>query len=240
MPPGGCNFQRAPGTGLAFDVGHIRVMRGLHLGSGRHTRPPCTGFSDRGIRVGRQKILHHIQQMARLKDLGIRHQGGFFRTLRRQDQPRLHATGMQSQTHGQGTAHRAQFPRQRQLPRKFMPGQSSRINLPAGSQNAQGNRQIEAARIFGQISRSQVDRDALVVWKLQPGVLDGGAHPLARLLHLDIGQPHQREAWQAIGQMDLNGDRRCIQAEQGTALHQRQTHAGSSPKRCTPSAAPRH
>src|SRR5659263_306129 len=74
----------------------------------------------------------------------------------------------------------------------------------------------------------QIHGDALVVRKLQSGILNRRAHPLARLLHFDIGQTHQREAGQAIGQMYLHRDCGRVQTQQRTTLHQRQTHEDSS------------
>jgi hypothetical protein len=55
--------------------------------------------------------------------------------------------------------------------------------------------------ILGQISGRQIDGNALIRREFQPAILDRGTHPFARLLHLDVGQPDQREARQAIGKM---------------------------------------
>ena len=102
--------------------------------------------------------------------------------------------------------------------------QSRGSDLAAGGQNAQRNRQIETARILGQIGRRQIDRDALVARKLQPAVLDGAAHALACFFHLGVGQPHQCEAGQAIGQMHLDRDGRRIQPKKGAAGYQGKAH----------------
>ena len=128
---------------------------------------------------------------------------------------------MQSQRHGQRAAHRAQGAREREFARKLVVGQAGAVNLPAGGQDAQGNRQVQPPRVFGQVSRGQIDGDALVVWELQAAVLDGAAHPLARLFYLHIGQAHQREAGKAIGHMHFDGDLHRLQTEQGAALYQR-------------------
>ena len=141
---------------------------------------------------------------------------------------------LQGQAHGQRAAHRAQFARQRQLACKHQTVELAGINLSAGGQDAQGNRQIKATRILGQIGRSQVDGDALVVRKIQPAVEDGRAHALAGLLDLDIGQPHQRETGQAVGHMHLNRDGGRLQPHQGVAMHQSKTHISSlAPSWCT-------
>jgi hypothetical protein len=131
---------------------------------------------------------------------------------------------VQRQAHGQRAAHRAQLARQRQLTGKFMAGQAAGVDLAAGGQDAQRNRQVKAPGVLGQVGRGQVDGDALVVRELQPRVLQRRAHPLAGFLDLHIGQAHQREAGQAVGQVHLYGHGRGFQPQQGAALHQRQTH----------------
>ena len=138
---------------------------------------------------------------------------------------------MQGQRHGQGTAHWAQRARERQFTGKFVIGQARAVNLPTGSQNAQGNGQIQAPRVFGKVGRRQIDGDAFVVGKLQPGVLDCAAHPLARLFYLDISQAHQRKTGQTVGHMNFNSDLQGVKPQQDAALNQRQTHKNSL-KRC--------
>ena len=105
-----------------------------------------------------------------------------------------------------------------------MASQLRGIDLAAGGQDAQCNGQIEAPGILGKVGRCQVHGDALVVRELQPGVLQGRAHPLARFLDLHIGQAHQREAGQAVGQVHLDRDRGGLKSKQGAALHQRKAH----------------
>src|SRR5450759_2479003 len=120
-----------------------------------------------------------------------------------------------------------------------LPKDSGRFDLPialgilaAGGQNAQGNWQVKAPRVLGQISRRQVNRDAFVMRKFQPRVLNRRAHPFPRFLDLDIGQTHQHKPGQAVGQMYLHRDRGSIQPQQGSALNQRQTHENFSLKGC--------
>ena len=105
-----------------------------------------------------------------------------------------------------------------------MVAQQGGVQLPAGGENADGDRQIETAGILGQVGRRQVHGDALVIRKLQPGVVDGAAYALARFLHFGIGQTHQRETGQAVGQVHFNGDGRGGQAEQGAGGNQGKTH----------------
>jgi len=173
---------------------------------------------------------HHIQQMAGADHLGIGHQGGLFRAAGRQHQTHRHLLGPQRQAGGQGTAHGPQLPRQRQLTGKFMACQTARLDLPAGGQQPQCNGQVEAARVLGQIGGRQIDRDALVVGELQPRVLQGRAHTLARLLDLHIGQTDQGETGQAVGQMHFDGDRGGLQPHKCAALHQGKTHERFPPQ----------
>ena len=223
--PTGCrNFKHPLGAGLPFDVSQIWVG-GLQCWlSGRHPAPARCRLRGGCIKGLGQKLPHHIEQMAGAVDLGLRHQGRLLGAARRQHQPCEHLPGMQRQAHGQRTAHRAQVARQRKLASKLVAGEPRRVDLAAGRQNTQSDRQIKATRVFGQIGWRQVHRDALVVGKLQPRVLNGAAHPLAGLFDLDIGQPHQREARQAIGQMHFDRHGGGIQPEQGPALHQSKTH----------------
>ncbi|MDT4855593.1 hypothetical protein FQZ97_899540 [compost metagenome] len=136
---------------------------------------------------------------------------------------------VQRQAHCKCAAHRAKLSAQRELACEFPARQPRGVDLAAGGQDAQRDRQVEAPRVLGQVGRRQVHRDALVGRELQPGVGDGRAHAFAGFLHLGVGQAHQREAGQAVGQVDfdLHGPR--VQAEQGAAAHQRQTHRNSLP-----------
>jgi len=110
-----------------------------------------------------------------------------------------------------------------------MPGQPAGVELSARGQDAKRDRQVEAARVLGQVGRRQVDRDALVAREFEAGILDRRAHPLARFLDLGVGQPDQREAGQAVGQMHLDLHRSRLQPQQGAALHQSKTHLAFLP-----------
>ncbi|MPN03614.1 hypothetical protein SDC9_150845 [bioreactor metagenome] len=160
--------------------------------------------------------------MLRTPDLRVGHQGGFLGAAGRKHLMRLRRAcglGADRQCRGQRTAHRAQRARQRQLPRELIARKPGRVDHAASGEDAHGNRQVEAPRILGQIGGRQVHRDLLVGGELQPRVLQRRAHALARLLHFHVGQAHQGEAGQAVGQVHLNGDGRGLQPCQGAALH---------------------
>ena len=55
-------------------------------------------------------------------------------------------------------------------------------------------------------------------------VLDGGAHALARLLHLGVGEPDDGEGRQAAAEVHLDGDFRRIRAGEGAAPEDGERH----------------
>ncbi len=63
----------------------------------------------------------------------------------------------QAHRHGERATYRAQFAGQRQLGGIFMVVECLGRNLAAGGQDAQCDRQVEAARLLGQVGRRQVD-----------------------------------------------------------------------------------
>ena len=228
MAPGGSDLQHPFDARLPFHIGQVGIAwRGAGRGGG-HAAPSVAGLGRGFVRRG-QKLLHHIQQVAGPEHFSIGHQRRFFGAALGQDQPRAHLLLAQHQAHGQCAAHRTQLARQRQLACKFVARQFARVNLATGRQDAQRYGQIQPTRIFGQVGRGQVDGDALVVRKIEPTVLQGRAHAFAGFFDLHIGQAHQREAGQAIGHVHFNGDGGRLQADQGAAVHQTETHNPSLP-----------
>ena len=113
--------------------------------------------------------------------------------------------------------------------------QPRRIELAVGRQKAQRDRQVEAARLLGQVGRRQVDDDPLVVRKREAALLQRRAHPLARLLDLDVGQADEREARQPVGQVHLDRHGGGVQAIERAAVNDGKRHAGDG---FTPTTAP--
>ena len=185
------------------------------------------------------ELLDHIQQMPGAEDFNSRNKRRFLRTFGRQHQPHVVLLALQSQRCRQRAAYRAQGTGQRQLAGKLIVDELGRFNLPAGGQNAQRNRQVKPAGVFGQVRRSKVDGDSFVVGKFQPCIHDGSAHALPGFFDFDVRQTHQRERRQAVGQMDFNRNTRCLQTQQGTTLNQSQTHRHLvDGARCTSIAKP--
>jgi hypothetical protein len=98
------------------------------------------------------------------------------------------------------------FAGQAQLAGEFEARERAGVQLPFGRQQSERDRKVEAPGFLRQLRRGQVDRDALVVWKRETALLQGGAHPFARLLDLGLGQADQREARQPVDQLDLDPD----------------------------------
>ena len=71
---------------------------------------------------------------------------------------------VQRRVHGaarQGAAHRPQLTTQRELASEFPAFEFGRADLAAGGEDAQGNWQVEAAGVLGQVGRGQVDGPGL-------------------------------------------------------------------------------
>ena len=91
---------------------------------------------------------------------------------------------------------------------------------------------------FGRSAGARFTVMRLLCGNARPLCSERRAHPFARLLHLGVGQPDQREAGQSVGQMHLDGDRRRLQGRRarGCAPGQR-TWPASCQRRVHPSGA---
>ena len=100
------------------------------------------------------------------------------------------------------------------------------VDLAGGGEDAERDRQVEAARLLRQVGRREADRDALVVRELEAARLQRRADALARLLDLGVGEADEREARQAVGEMHLDRHRGRFEAAQGAAVDDGEGHAG--------------
>ncbi|MNX98034.1 hypothetical protein D3C86_1304200 [compost metagenome] len=223
------DLEGALGAGVALDVGQVGIARGAVAGRGAHAGPAVVARIDGPAAAG-DELAHHVEQVPGPVHLRTGHQRGLLGAVQGQHQPHGRALRVGGHGHRERAAHGAQFARQRQLAGELVAGEAGVLDLPAGREDAQRDGQVEAARVLRQIGRGEVDDDLLVGRKFEPGVLDRRAHAFARLLDLGLGQPDQREARQAVRQMHLDRDGGGLQAEQGAALHQRQTHFSPSPQ----------
>ena len=102
----------------------------------------------------------------------------------------------------------------------------ARVDLAGGGEDAERDRQVEAARFLRQVGRREADGDALVVRELEAARLQRRADALARFLDLGVGQADQREARQAVGEVHFDRHRRRVEAAQGAAADEGEGHAG--------------
>jgi hypothetical protein len=95
--------------------------------------------------------------------------------------------------------------------------------LRGGRENAECDRQIEAAAFLGQVCGREIDGNA-AGGKFKTAVEQGGAHPVLALFHFDLGQPYDSEIRQPVGKMNLYGDRRRFHAGQRSAVKDGKRH----------------
>lgn len=233
MAASGGDLQGALRACVALHIREIRVAHGRSLGGcGEHPGPAVIAdrLGRRRTFGRREELPHDVKKVPRPVDLGVRHQRGFLRAIGRQHEPRRDPARMQREGHGERTTDGPELPRKREFAGELVSGEPGRLDLPAGRQDAQGDRQVEASGVLRQVCRGQVHRDPFVVRKFETGVLDGGSHAFAGFLDFHIGKSDQREAGQTIRQMHLNRDTGRFEAQQGAALHQRQTHSSPYPQ----------
>jgi hypothetical protein len=107
-----------------------------------------------------------------------------------------------------------------------------RIEVPGRDEDAEGDRQVTAVRFLGQgkaDARLSVAR--LLKRELEAAHPRGGAHPARDALALGVGQAQQRVARQAVAEMDLGLDFRCVEAASDPAVNRGQADATNSPRR---------
>jgi len=209
----GCrNFQRAPGQRLTAHVGEVVAAgKGRRAFGGMRQRQ---GADAAEVRAG-------FQQRARDPHFDAINQRRFDGAGWRQDQA---APGCAcGQGGGHCAIHGTDLAGQGQFAQAFGCGQRSERNLAAGGEDAERDRQVEAAAFLGQVGRGQVDGDA-ATGKFELCAVDGGAHPILALANCGFGQADDRHRRQAAGQVHLDANVRGIDADAGAAVHQRQAH----------------
>src|SRR5216684_9367108 len=123
------------------------------------------------------------------------------------------------------SANRTQLAGQRELPCEFVFREPVGLELVRGGEDAERDGQIESAALLGELRRSEIDRDA-PRWKVEARVYEGGAHPVAALLHFGVRQTDDGERGQAVRQMHLDGDCGRVQSRERTAVEHRERHRG--------------
>ena len=205
------NGQRPLGGSLAADIGQIRRQRATAEGL-------VFGFGQALLAV---QVGTNLQQM-----LGGQHfatgEQGFLTVAGRQHQlaPGLPAGDRDRQRAGDGP----QLAGQCQLADELVLSQFVRGDLAGRRQNAERDRQIKATAVFRQISRGEVDGDALG-GEVELGRQQGRADPILALFDRRFRQADDAETGQAGRQMGLNDHLRGLHAKTGTGEYQRQAHA---------------
>jgi hypothetical protein len=207
----GRDLQRAFGLSLALHVGHIRITR---------------RFTDRRGRPGLQQLgagqmCADLQQTAGGVHLRIAYQRRFGRVGFREHERATAA--MCAERHRERAANRAQFAGQRELAGKLILRQCIQWQLAGRTQDAERDRQVEAAALLGQVGGSEIHGDALC-GKFESRCLQRSAHAVLRFLDLGLRQADDREARQTIGEMCLHRDRRGVHARDGAAVQDCNRH----------------
>ena len=127
--------------------------------------------------------------------------------------------------HRERTAHRAELARQRELARELVAIECSGRDLAARREDAQRDRQVEAAALFRQVGRREVDGD-LARREIEVRVLQRGAHAVARLADLGLGQPDDVDRRQPAAEVHLDVDRRRGETRERAAAYDGDRHGG--------------
>ena len=197
---------------LAAHVGEIGLRRGA----------AGNGFGARQ-RLARIQRGAHFQQGARGADLHLRGQRRLAAVGRRHQQP---APGTAAgQRCGEHAIDRTDLPGQRQFAEEFPAIQRLARDLAAGGEDAQGDRQVEAAAVLGQVGRGQVDGDP-ARRELELRAVDGGAYPVLGFADRRFRQSDDAHRRQATAEVDLDPDFGRVHAHPRTAVHDRKAHGG--------------
>lgn len=202
----GGDFERALRARLADHIGEIGRRCGgerVEPGRGDGGEPPVRRVGE--VRAQRGQIGRAVHGHARHeRRLGRARQRQVELGGVRRRRPRGRRFGLRGRAvvvrllaarraarHRERAAHRPQRARERQLARELAAVERAGRKLAARGENAERDRQIEAAGLLRQIGRREVDGDA-PHGKLEPAVLQRGAHALAAFAHFEIGQPDDR------------------------------------------------
>src|SRR5690606_10741170 len=193
VPPGGGHLQGAAGLVLADHVRHVEVM--LHRAVRHPARLDVEGR--RPPQVGA-----HLQQVAGGEDGGVVGEGRLVPVAVGDHQLAAGATA--GDGGGQQAVHRPQFAVEGELGDELVVAEVLRRQLSRGGENAEGDGQVVAAALLGNIGGGEVDGDA-PGREVEVGVEQGAAHPLPALLHRRLRHAYDAQARQAVGQVDLDG-----------------------------------
>jgi hypothetical protein len=104
----------------------------------------------------------------------------------------------------QRAAHRAQAPASDSSPANSQAASAGGLDLAAAARMPSAIGRSKRPESLGRSAGARLTVMRLLCGKAKPALLQRRAHPLARFLHLGVGQAHQREAGQAVGQVHLH------------------------------------
>ena len=203
---------------LPFDIGQIGLC-GIFRRPQRHRRLGRRQHFDTVQMRGHLSQRYGPERADTLQSRRLR------RIFRRQYEgaPRPHSLP----SHSQRTAHRPEHAGQRQFAGKFVSVQLVRRHLTRSRQNTDRYRQIETARLFGQIGRGQIDGD-FFSRKIKPALNNRRPHTVAAFLYLGIRQADDIECGQTVGQMGFHLHQRRVHAVQSPAVYKGKSHKSTS------------
>lgn len=214
MPTGSGDLQRAAGVRLPAHIGHV----GQGTGPERLHRQ----FGGRCFLAAVERRAH-LKQRACGEGFDVLGNRRFGTVGKRHDQPSPCLRGRQRR--GQHAIDAAQLAGKRKLAEEFVIAQGLAVDLPAGSQDAEGDRQIEPSAFLRQIGRRQIDGNA-PCGEFELRAKQRGTYAFARFAHCRFGQAHHLGGGETAGEMHFHPNFGRVHPHACTAVHQRQTHGG--------------
>jgi hypothetical protein len=196
---------------LSLDVGEVGI-NGCRRGGGGDRR--------RERRLPLQ-MRAHLEQGGRGQHPHTGNQSAFGRALRRQHEAASRVA--RAARHGERTAHRAQLARERELARELVRIELRGGQLTGRSEDAERDRQVEAAAFLRQLGRREIDRDP-PRRELEAAVRERSAHAFAAFLHLRLREPDDGEAGEPGPDVHLDVDRGGVEPGERPAAHDRKRH----------------
>jgi len=145
---------------------------------------------------------------------------------RGQQQRALVRFARDGERHRKCAANRADRAGERQLADEFEFVERIRRDLLARRKDADGDRQVEAARGLRQVGRREVDGET-PVREVEAGVQQRCAHAIAALAHFGFGKTDDVEGRQSDADVDFDADRGRIEADEGATVDDGERHGDS-------------
>ncbi|MCY1287933.1 hypothetical protein D9M70_369490 [compost metagenome] len=212
MAAGGSHQQGAFGGHLALDIGEVGVGRAIF-----HQALGLVG----GKRRMAGEVRGQLQQVPGCQDLEAAGEAGFLGVLPGHHQGA--AGGAGGQCGGQYALHGAQGAGERQFAQALHLFQGVGRQLAAGGEHAKGDGEIEAATVFRQVGRGEVEGDA-AGREVEAAVLDRAAHAVLAFLHRGFRKAYQGEGRQAVGEVGFDGHGRGFDADLRATVDDGQGH----------------